>query len=385
MFDERIFRLGTNSIKWDRYNNEEIIAMGTADMDFISPQCITEALINRAKLGMFAYELKSDSYYNAIIDWYVQRYNWRIKKEWLSNSPGIWAGVRICIDSFTEPGDKIMAHSPTFHPVIDIVKKSRRDLVTNSLVLKDGHYTIDFEDFESKIADNVKIFILVNPHNPSGRVFTSEELTRIGEICNKHKVLVLSDEVHGGVVFKGHKHIPYGSISEEFAMNSIIITAASKSFNLQGLTHGILIIPNKKLLDIYESALIGYDFDFATNIFSLAAVEAAYRHGGPWLDELIIYLQSNLHYLIDYFEVNIPKIKVIKPEGSYMVWLDCRELKMNKDEVENFFMTKAKVALTFGSGFGKDGERFARINIACSRNLLNEALERIKEAVNSIT
>jgi len=230
----------------------------------------------------------------------------------------------------------------------------------------------------------VKIFILVNPHNPSGRVFTSEELTRIGEICNKHKVLVLSDEVHGGVVFKGHKHIPYGSISEEFAMNSIIITAASKSFNLQGLTHGILIIPNKQLWDIYESALIGYDFDFATNVFSLAAVEAAYSHGGPWLDELITYLQSNLHYLIDYFEVNIPKIKVIKPEGSYMVWLDCRELKMNKDELENFFMTKAKVALTFGSGFGKDGEGFARINIACSRNLLNEALERIKEAVNSI-
>ncbi|MBU5484370.1 aminotransferase class I/II-fold pyridoxal phosphate-dependent enzyme [Clostridium sp. MSJ-11] len=257
-------------------------------------------------------------------------------------------------------------------------------MVTNSLVLKDGHYSIDFEDLESKIANNVKMFILVNPHNPSGRVFTNEELIRIGEICNKHNVLVLSDEVHGGVVFQNHKHIPYASISEKFAMNSIVITAASKSFNLQGLTHAILIIPNKDLWNIYESTLTGYDFGFATNVFSLAAVEAAYRHGKPWLDELTAYLQNNLQYLIDYFEVNIPKIKVIKPEGSYMVWLDCRELKMNEDELETLFISKARVALTFGSGFGKDGEGFARINIACSRKLLKEALKRIEGAVNSI-
>ncbi|GAA0730480.1 pyridoxal phosphate-dependent aminotransferase [Clostridium malenominatum] len=384
MFDEKVTRLGTNSIKWDRYNNEDIIAMGTADMDFMSPPSVTEALISRAKVGMFAYELISDSYYNAIIDWYAQMYNWNIKKEWLSSSPGIWAGIRICIDSFTMPGDKIIVHSPTFHPIIDIIEQSGRSLVTNSLVLKDGYYSLDFEDFENKIANNVKMFILINPQNPSGRVFTNEELIRIGEICNKYKVLVISDEVHGGVVFVGHKHIPYASISEEFAKNSIVITAASKAFNLQGMTHGILIIPNKHLRNIYQTALTGYDFDFATNVFSLAAVEAAYRYGRPWLDELITYLQCNLLYLIEYFEVNIPKIKVIKPEGSYMVWLDCRELKMNEDELETFFMIKAKVALTFGSSFGKDGEGFVRINIACSRNILKEALERIKGAVNSI-
>lgn len=385
MFDEKIMRIGTNSIKWDRYNDKEIIAMGTADMDFKAPKCVTEALIERSKLGIFAYEIKSESYYSSIVDWYKKRYPWNIKSDWISNSPGIWAGVRICVDSFTNLGEKILAHSPTFHPINDIVEKSGRVLIQSSLVLNDGYYSIDFVDFENKIVENnVKMFILVNPHNPSGRVFTIEELTKIGEICNKHNVLVLSDEVHSGIVYEGHKHIPYASISQGLAMNSIVITAVSKAFNLQGLTHGILIIPNKKLLDTYNSSLTGYDFDFAVNVFSLAAVKAAYAGGELWLDELNIYLQRNLDFLINYFKVNIPKIKVIKPEGSYMVWLDCRDLNLDDVELEDFFINNAKVALTFGSGFGVDGKGFARINIGCSKELLSEALDRIKLSVNSL-
>ncbi|WP_371362400.1 Cystathionine beta-lyase PatB [Sporomusa rhizae] len=385
LFDEKINRLNTNSIKWDRYKNPEIIAMGTADMDFKSPGCVTQALIERAKVGMFAYEFKSDSYYQAIINWYKRRYNWDLRKEWIANSPGIWAGMRMCVDTFTKLGDKIIVSSPYYHPVATIIEKSGREMITSSLILNNGKYYMDMMDFESKLAyEKTKMFILINPQNPTGRVFTRDELQQIGEICKKHGVMVVSDEVHANITYDGHVHIPFASVSEDLAMQSIVLAAPSKAFNLQGLTYGILIIPNSEYREMYEETMCGYDFDFATNVFSMRALEAAYSQGEPWLNELNAYLQGNLDYLSNYFETYIPQIKVIRPEGAYMVWLDCRGLGMQPAQLQHLFYDKAKVALTGGENFGTDGEGFQRINIACARSLLEEALKRIRHIIGSL-
>ena len=380
-FNKKIDRLGTNSIKWDRYKDKEVIAMGTADMDFLSPECVSAALSNRAQKGIFGYELKSSLYYQSIIEWNIRRFEWPIDKKWISNSPGIWAGIRICVDTFSEVGDKILVHSPTFHPINEIVKQSGRQLISSELQLKDGKYTIDFVDFENRLKSGVRIFILVNPHNPTGRVFTLDELTRIGKLCNHYGVLVISDEVYGPIVFHGSKHIPYASISDEFALNSILITGVSKTFNLQGLTHAIIIIPNAKLREHFNKALKGYDFDFATNIFSLAAVESVYMSGDIWLNELINYLETNLDYLVNFFTINLPKLKLFRPEGSYMAWIDCSELNLDFEGLEKFFIQEAKVAPTFGKVFGSAYEGFVRINFACPVELLEEALNRIHQAI----
>ena len=384
MFNITLKRKGTNSIKWDQYKDHDIISMSTADMDFLSPPCVKEALLKRADLGIYAYELISESYYNAVVEWFVNKYQWQIKKEWLCHSPGIWTGVRICIDTFTKPMDKVLVQAPMFHPIAEIIEKSNRTLVINHLKLEEGKCSIDFQDFENKIADQVKLFVLVNPQNPTGRVFTLGELQRIGEICRKYNVIVLSDEVHGGIVYDTHRHIPFLKVEKGFEENAIVITAASKSFNLQGLTHGILVIPNERLKALYLSSLKGYDLDFATNVFSLAGVESAYRCGGPWLETLNDYLQENLNFLMAYFSNHIPLIKVVKPEGAYTAWLDCRDLNLNSTELETLFMDKAKVAVTFGHKFGLDYERFARINFACTLYTLKLALGRIEHAVDSL-
>lgn len=380
IFDEKIERLGTNSIKWDRYGDPEVLALGTADMDFKAPECVTEALIARAKTGMFAYELKSEAYYQAILGWYKRRYNYELKKEWLVNAPGVWACMRMCIEAYTKPGDGILLSSPYFHPAADMIRISGRKMVTSSLVAKEGKYVFDMNDFEEKLQE-VKLFILINPQNPTGRVFTKEELQAIGEACLRHHVLIVSDEVHCNVLYDGAVHTPICQVSEKIAAISVLLTAPSKAFNLQGLTYGIGIIPNPKLRKAFEHTLTGYDFDFATNVFSMAALQSAYNEGEPWLKELTEYLQGNLDFLCMYAEKYMPKVKVFRPEGSYMVWLDFRDLRLSWQELQEKIGKEAKVQLTWGETFGPDGEGFERINIACHRTTLEDALERIRKVL----
>lgn len=383
-FDKVIDRRNTNSKKWDAYDDKDTIVMASADMDFESAPCIRDGLIKKAETSMYGYEGKSDEYYESIINWNKRIYNYDIEESWLSNVPGVNLGIRLCIDTYTNPGDGVLIQAPYFSPIVTMIEKSKRKLVTNSLVLEDNKYKIDFEDFEKQIIENeVKMFILINPQNPTGMVFTKDELAKIGEICQRHDVIVLSDEVHCNVLFDNHVHYPYTAVNEVNAEHGIIITSVTKGFNLQGLTYGILIIPNPTYRQMFEETIIGYNVNYATNIFSMASVIAAYNEGQGWLEDLNEYLLGNLNYLTEFIEKNIPAVKVIRPQASYLVWLDMRELGLSPAEMKKMFLDEAKVAFSFGEEFGEDGEGFQRLNFACSRSVLKEALERIAKVINN--
>ena len=377
-------RIGTYSFKWDQYHDPDIVALGTADMDFDSPEEVREALVKRAQEGFYGYEDKSNSYYEAIIGWYKRRYDWEIKQEWLSNVPGVWTAMHLCVEAFTEPGDAVLVHSPRFSPIPNIVKGCRRRMVTNPMEFNGTKYEINFETMEKTIREeNVRAFIMINPQNPSGRVFNEDELVKIGMLCDKYGVSIISDEVHGNIVYDGHKHYPACSVSPELKRRAAIITAPSKAFNLQGLTYGIVIIPDENLRKKFEAERSGYNMEFASNVFSLVATETAYRDCDQWLDDLNRYLQENLDYLEAYFKENIPEIGVIRPEGSYMVWLDCRKLGMDPEQLRRFLLN-AHIGFTYGDSFGPEGDGFERINIGCPRVTLEKCLERLRNAVEAL-
>ena len=357
--------------------------LSTADMDFESAIEIKEALIKKANQGYYGYELKSAEYYNAIINWYQRHYQWSIKDEMIAVAPGIWVSLRLCLETFAKESDNILVHYPTFHPIVEIAKKSKRNLIYSELCYQDNSFEIDFALFEKQLQQNIKIFILINPHNPTGRVFTKEELTRIGNLCLKYNVLVISDEVHGGIVFADNKLLPFGSISNEFANNSIILNSASKAYNLQGLTHAYLVIPNKKHRAMFEETLQGYDLDFATNIFSMAALEAAYNGGDEWLKEVTSYLQNNLDYLDVFLKGELPQVKLIRPQGSYLAWLDISSLGLNNDEIKELFINKGKIYFSFEESFSLNEGKFVRLNFACPLVVLKEALLKIKEVIDN--
>ncbi|KQL50826.1 cystathionine beta-lyase [Heyndrickxia shackletonii] len=386
-FDEEINRFNTSSVKWDEvdtiFNGENLLPMWVADMDFKVPEPVIEAIKQRAEHGIFGYTARNDSYYEAIINWMQRRHNWKVEKDWICHAPGVVPALGMIVRTFTKPGDKIIIQSPVYYPFTNVVEKNERVIVQNPLKYEDGKYVMDFEDLESKIDHDVKMIIISSPHNPVGRVWTKEELTQLGDICLKHNILVVSDEIHFDLILKGHSHTPFASISEEFAQNSIICTAPSKTFNLAGLQTSNIIIPNKnireKFTNTLESLFIGM-----TSTFGLVATESAYRYGDEWLDQLLVYLQKNLEFLTDYINQNIPELKVIPTEGTYLVWIDCRELGLEAKELEHLMQKEARVALDEGYIFGKSGEGFTRMNIACPRSILEEGLKRIEKAVKSV-
>lgn len=385
-FDKVRNRIGTYSFKWDQYQDEDILALSTADMDFDSPEEVKEALIARAEVGMYAYEDKSESYYRAIEGWYERRFHWTVEREWLSNTPGVWTAMHLCVEAFTEAGEAVLVHSPHFSPIPNIVKGCRRRMVTNTMPYDEeaGKYVIDFESMEQVIVkEKVKAFIMINPQNPTGRVFTEEELGKIGKLCAKYEVPIISDEVHGHVVYDGHRHYPACMVSEELKRLTAIITAPSKSFNLQGMTYAVVIIPDEALRAKFEAERSAYNMEFAVNVFSLAAVEAAYGRCDKWLDDLNAYLLGNLNFLTEYMEKNIPDVKVIRPEGSYMVWLDFRKLGKTPEELRGLLLG-AHIGLTYGDSFGPEGEGYERINIGCPRSILEKCLKRLKDLVDAV-
>jgi len=286
------------------------------------------------------------------------------------------------IRTFTHPGDKVILQTPVYHPFYDAVRLNGCQVVANPLKFENGHYIMDFDDLETKFDSRVKLLILCSPHNPVGRVWTKEELTRLGEICLKHGVIVISDEIHEDLVYKEYMHIPFASISKEFAEHSITCTAPSKTFNLAGLQTSNILIPNPKLRTDFQNTLESNAIT-SPNLFGIVALQTAYEEGEEWLDQLLDYLHGNLDFLMEYVEKNIPQIKVIKPEGTYLVWLDFRPLGMDPLSLENFLLEKAKVAFDDGYIFGPGGEGFERINIACPRSLLKEGLDRVSKAINS--
>ncbi|MBO8166371.1 MAG: cystathionine beta-lyase [Thermotogae bacterium] len=387
-FDEIINRRGTSSYKWDKlkelFGRDELLPMWVADMDFKSPPAVIEALTERAKHGVFGYTARSDEFYQSFMDWVMEKHGWRIKKRWVVDSPGVVPAIAIAIQAFTNPGDKILVQTPVYYPFFDVIKNNNRKLVTNELLYVNGHYEMDFNALESEIDGKTKMLILCNPHNPVGRVWSKTELKKLGEICLRKGIIVVSDEIHSDIVYSESKHTPFASISNDLAEISITCMAPSKTFNIAGLETSLTIIPNNELRKSFEGRLYDQLSLKLGNIFGIYATEAAYRHGKEWLDELLDYLEDNRNFAIEYINDNIPGVKPVRPEGTYLMWLDFRELGLSDKELQRLMIHKAGIALTHGPVFGKGGEGFQRLNFACPRTLLKRGLKMIERAVKEL-
>ncbi len=387
IFDEIIDRRNTDSLKWDccneRFGRGDIHPMWVADMDFKSPSQVTEAIIRRAGHGVFGYTVVSEKLTDAVVHWMEGRNGWTVDKSWIVHSPGVVTSVDISILAFTDEGDKVLIQTPVYYPFYSSIRNKKRELIENPIIENKGHYEIDFDDLEIKLAKNVKMMIFCSPHNPIGRVWKDSELERVAELCRKYDVLLVSDEIHSDLVFKGHKHIPVATLSEESLSNTITLLSPTKTFNLAGLAESFAIIPNMKLRQKFKGTLNNTGAGML-NIFGMEAAEAAYTFGESWLEELLVYLEDNLDLLIEFFEKNISRINVVRPEATYMAWLDCRGLPVPTEKLKEFFTYKAGVGLNDGITFGKEGDGFQRINFACPRALLLEGLEKIKDAVSKL-
>ena len=373
-FNKIINRNNTKSLKYDfakeRNMPEDLLPLWVADMDFQTSPEIIEALNKAVSHGIYGYSEGKEEYFDAVYNWYNDNFNWQVKKEWLIKTPGVVFAIVLAINALTNEGDSVLIQNPVYYPFTEVIIDNNRKLVNNSLVRNGKKYEIDFEDFEKKIIENnVKLFILCSPHNPVGRVWKKWELEKIGDICLKHNVKIVSDEIHSDFVYPENKHIVFSSLDEKYQNITITCTAPTKTFNLAGLQISNIFIPNleirKKVLKQLDR--VGYS---QVNLMGLVACEAAYKYGRQWLNELKEYLLDNLNFLRDYLETNIPQIKLIEPEGTYLIWLDCSALGLEDKELEKFIVEKAKLWLDSGYIFGKEGEGFQRINIACPRETL---------------
>lgn len=386
-FDKVVERRGTNCIKYDfaveRGLPADVLPLWVADMDFSVEKHIEEALLKAVKHGIFGYtETKSD-YFEVLKNWYEKRFSWNVKEEWLVKTPGVVYAIAMAVQAYTKEGDAVIIQEPVYYPFSGVVRANKRKLVINNLKIKDGRYEIDFKDFENKITKNsVKMFILCSPHNPVGRVWTKEELKKLAEICLKHKVLVFSDEIHSDLIRKGNSHTVFANLGKKFENISIVATAPSKTFNIAGLQISNIWIPNPKLRKSFIEAKNKSGYSQLNSTGSVAA-KAAYEHGEKWLEELKVYLESNLDFVRKFLNEKLPEIKLVEPEGTYLIWLDCRGLNLSEKERKDLIENKAKLWLDTGTMFGKAGAGFERINIACPRKTLEEAFERLYKAIRA--
>lgn len=385
-FDKVIDRKGTSSLKYDfavrRGKPADVLPLWVADMDFPTSSEITDVLVQRAQHGIFGYTETDTEYFEAVSGWMLKRHGWKVEREWMLKTPGVVFAIAMAVKAYTKEGEGVLIQQPVYYPFTEVIRDNNRVVVNNALVLhEDGRYYIDFEDFEKKITDNnVKLFLLCSPHNPVGRVWSIEELTKVGNICARHGVIIVSDEIHEDFVYgKERKHNVFANISEEFAQMSITCTSPGKTFNLAGLQVSNIFIPNRKLKAAFRKQLDAAGYS-QLGTMGIVACEAAYRYGGEWYEALMQYLEKNLEFVREYLRDNLPKIKLIEPEGTYLVWLDFRALHMTEEAREDLIVNKAGLWLDSGAIFGADGEGFERINIACPKSILLEALERIKKA-----
>lgn len=385
-FEEVIERAGTDCVKYDARKNvfgsEDVIPMWVADMDFRTPPFVTAAIRKRAEHELFGYFLKPDGYYQSIIGWMERRHGWKVEKEWIVFSPGIVPALNMSVLAYTQPGDKIIVQPPVYFPFFSAISNHGRQLVYNPLEFAGEGYRMDFDQLESVIDSSTKMLILSSPHNPVGRVWTSDELRQLGKICSRHNILVLSDEIHHDLVYRGSKHIPMASLGEDIAQNTVTCVAPSKTFNLAGLSTSSLIIPNADLRKKFSKVIDDLHVSNG-NIFGVVASEAAYREGDQWVDELMLYLEGNLAYLESFIREQIPQIKVIRPQATYMVWLDFRDLGMDQQRLKDFLVFKAGIGMNDGSVFGTGGTGFMRMNMACPRSVMTGALEKLKAAMKA--
>lgn len=387
-FDEIISRKGTNSLKYDfaekRGMPKDILPMWVADMDFGVPAAVSERLIELGNHGIYGYSEPGESYFNAIANWMETYHNWIVEEEWLVKTPGVVFALAMAIRALTKEGEAVLIQQPVYYPFSEMVLSNNRKLISNDLVYEEGKYIIDFEDFECKIIENkVKLFILCNPHNPVGRVWTKEELIKLGDICLKHQVMVVSDEIHQDFIYECYKHEVFMNLKKEYEDITITCTAPSKTFNLAGLQISNIFIANPDIRRKIKKEInkAGYS---QLNIAGIVACEAAYTQGRDWLEALKSYLTDNLNYLRDFLVRYIPQIKLIEPEGTYLVWIDFRDLGLNEQERQELIVNKANLWLDSGAMFGSSGEGFERINIACPRSILKQALEQLLASIEAL-
>jgi cystathionine beta-lyase len=393
-FDQEIDRFGTSSIKWEFYWDGEdlhqwgrpdpqaeqprVLPLWVADMDFVSPEPVVEALVKRARHGVFGYTGRAKEYDQAVIDWMHRRHDWEIRSEWISTVPGVVPSVNFLAQAFVKPGQKVIVQTPVYYPFFSAIENNGGEIVRNTLKYAQGRYSIDFADLAQKSADpDAVMMVLCSPHNPVGRVWSESELTQIAQICKENGVLLVSDEVHGDLIFPGNKFFPSGRLPQELSDNLVVCTAPSKTFNLPGLKTANVIISNPDLKARYDEAVLRAGI-YGINAFGAEAMIAAYQAGDDWLRQVMVYVSDNYEFLSSYLETHIPAMKPVKPEGTYLVWVDCRALGIAHEKLDRMFFDEIRVYLDDGIMFGEEGLGFMRINIACPRSILAEALDRIR-------
>lgn len=385
-FDEIIERKGSDCIKYDKTNEifgcNDIIPMWIADMDFRTPDCVIKSLRKRLEHEILGYTFISDKWKPAIINWVGRRYGWSVNEEEIGFVGGVVPALSFALQCFSNAGDKVLIQQPVYHPYYDVTKALNRIPLNNSLKLENGQYEIDFEDFEQKTKE-CKIFLLCNPHNPGGRVWRADELQRMAEICHRHNTLVVSDEIHCDMVLSGYRHIPFATVGNIASSNSITLMAASKTFNIAGLKSSYHIIPNETIRQQFTDFLNHSELGFA-HIFATEAVAVAYNEGEEWLNEMLKYVEGNIDFMESYIKEYMPKLSIIRPQASYLVFIDARGLNIPHEDIVEFFVKKAKVGLNDGAMFGEEGRGFMRMNIGCPRAILKIALDRIKAAYQTL-
>jgi cystathionine beta-lyase len=385
-FDKTIDRSGSDSVKYDLrkayFGREDVIPLWVADMDFETPDFIIQAMQKRLQHPFLGYGIRSKSYLDTISKWVRSRYQWEIENNDISFSPGVVPGLMMAVLAFTEPQDKILVQPPVYFPFYITIKDNNRELVYNELIETNNGYEIDFEDLEAKFQTGVKMFIMSSPHNPVGRVWSLNELERIVDLCEQYNVLIVSDEIHADLTFKPNKHITIASISEVAAKRTLTFMAASKTFNIAGLSTAFVIIQQKELLEKYNKILDATHL-FPGNIMGAIATKTAFDEGNSWREQMLDYVHGNIDFVDTYLKKNLPEIHFHKPQATYLLWLDFRELKWEQKKLVNFLIHKAGVGLNDGSIFSPGGSGFMRLNVACSIEVLEKALGQIKDAFNA--
>ncbi len=384
-FNEIIDRKNSDSLKFDfaveKGLPEDVLPLWVADMDFKAPPGVIEALQKSLDRGIFGYSDTKDDYYETVATWFKKRFNFTYEKEWLIKTPGIVFALANAVRALTEKGDNVIIQPPVYYPFFNVIRNNHRNIIENPLVCKDGKFYIDFEDFEKKIVDNnVKLFILCSPHNPVSRVWTKEELQKLGEICLKHNVYVVADEIHCDFVFEGHKHHIFIDAVPEMKDRTIICTAPSKTFNIAGMQLSNIFIPSAEIRERYMAEIDVTGFTVPSNP-GVVACKAAYATGEEWFEECLAYIKGNFDYLRDFLKENLPELKLIEPEGTYLAWIDCSGLGLTAEELNDLIINKAKLWLDSGDIFGKASEQFQRIVMACPRATLEKAMKQLKEAI----
>ena len=385
-FDQITDRHGTDSVKWDgmeeMFGRNVLIPMWVADMDFLTPAFILDALSKRLDRRIMGYTIQPDEWKTTICNWQEKKHGWTIDKEHLGFIPGIVRGIAFALQALTEKGDKVMVMSPVYHPFFLVAEHNGRQVVRNTLKLNDGQYEIDFARFEEDVK-GCKVFILSNPHNPGGRVWTKDELTKIADICHANGTIVISDEIHADLTFAPYKHIPFATVSDKAREISVIFGSPSKAFNTPGIITSYSVVPNDSLRRRFYSYLEASELNCG-NMFAYITAIAAYKYGEQWLEELKCYLQGNIDLVENYLKEHCPQISMIRPQASYLIFLDCRKLQLEQDELERLFTDKIGIALNTGTMFGEEGKGFMRMNIGTQREQVLKCLKKISREVNKL-